>query len=190
MFSQYRGLRRELYILFIGRIMTNLGSMIWPMLTLILTRKLGMNASEAAGLMLVFSFVAIPVSLIGGKLTDRLNKRNIILFCDVISVICYIVCGLLPLTLFSIVLIGLAALFQTVEWPAFDALVADFTLPKDRQRAYSLNYLGNNLGVMLAPTIGGLLFNNYLNVAFLINGLAIFGSTLLIFFLIRNTERE
>ena len=43
---------------------------------------------------------------------------------------------------------------------------------------------------MLAPTIGGLLFNNYLNVAFLINGLAIFGSTLLIFFLIRNTERE
>lgn len=46
--SQYRGLRKELYILFIGRIMTNMGSMIWPMFTLILNRKLGLNATVIA----------------------------------------------------------------------------------------------------------------------------------------------
>jgi hypothetical protein len=28
--NQYRGLRREIYVLFFGRIVTNLGSMIWP----------------------------------------------------------------------------------------------------------------------------------------------------------------
>ena len=39
--DQYRGLRREIYILFFGRIVTNLGSMIWPVLTMILSQKLG-----------------------------------------------------------------------------------------------------------------------------------------------------
>ena len=34
-FSQYRGLRRENYVLFFGRIVTNMGSMVWPMLTMI-----------------------------------------------------------------------------------------------------------------------------------------------------------
>ena len=36
LFSQYRGLRKEVYILFFGRIVTNMGSMVWPMLTMIL----------------------------------------------------------------------------------------------------------------------------------------------------------
>lgn len=40
--SEYRGLRKELYILFIGRMMTNMGSMIWPMFTL--SKKLGLSA--------------------------------------------------------------------------------------------------------------------------------------------------
>ena len=36
LFDMYRGLRREMYILFYGRIVTNMGALIWPMLTLIL----------------------------------------------------------------------------------------------------------------------------------------------------------
>ena len=150
MFKQYKGLRKELYILFIGRMMTNLGSMIWPMLTLILNKKLGMSASEVANCMLVFSILALPVALLGGKLTDRLNKKNIIVACDIVSVFCYILCGLLPLSFYSIIIMVIAALFQTVEWPAYDALVADFTLPSDRQRAYSLSYLGSNVGLMFS----------------------------------------
>lgn len=190
MFKQYKGLRKELYVLFFGRVMTNLGSMIWPMLTLILNKKLGMNANEVANCLLVFSLLALPVSLLGGKLTDKLNKKNIIVICDLLSVFFYLICGFIPLSFLSIILIAIAALLQTSEWPAYDALVSDFTLPSDRQRAYSLSYFGANLGLMLSPTIGGLLFNNYLNIAFIINGLAILSSTCLIFFLIKNVNRE
>ncbi|MGL5440443.1 MAG: MFS transporter [Filifactoraceae bacterium] len=82
----------------------------------------------------------------------------------------------------------LAGFFANMEWPAYDALVADFTLTKDRERAYSLNYLGANFGMVLAPMIGGLLFANHLNWAFLISGLATFSSTVLIFFFIKDTE--
>ena len=189
MFKEYRGLRRELYILFIGRIVTNMGSMIGPILTLVLNQKLGMSASDIANYMLVISLLGIPINLFGGKLADRFNKRNIIVVCDIISVVAYLLCGILPLTNITIILLALASLLQLAESPSYEALVADFTSSKDRERAYSLSYLGANLGLVLSPSIGGLLFKNYLWLAFIISGVSILLSTILIFFLIKDVSR-
>ena len=190
MFSQYKGLRKELYILFIGRIMTNMGAMIWPMFTLILNRKLGLNATVIAACMVIFSLVNLPVSLIGGKLADKLNKKNIIVVCDLVSIASFIYCAIVPVTITSIAIFAVASLFQTIEWPSYDALVADFSTSKDRERAYSLSYLGTNLGLVLSPTLAGFLFENHLNLAFLINGISIALSTILVFFRIRDVHRE
>ncbi len=189
-FSQYKGLRKELYILLIGRVMTNMGSMIWPMFTLILNQKLGLNATVIAACVIIYSMVSLPISLIGGKLADRLNKKNIIVVCDLVSIASFIYCSLVPVTLSSIIVFSVASLFQTVEWPSYDALVADFSTSKDREKAYSLSYLGANLGLVLSPTLAGFLFNNHLNLAFLINGIAIALSTVLIFFRIKDVHRE
>ncbi|MBQ5364619.1 MAG: MFS transporter [Spirochaetales bacterium] len=104
--------------------------------------------------------------------------------------ICAIYCSLVPVTLSSIIVFSVASLFQTVEWPSYDALVADFSTSKDREKAYSLSYLGANLGLVLSPTLAGFLFNNHLNLAFLINGIAIALSTVLIFFRIKDVHRE
>ena len=57
-----------------------------------------------------------------------------------------------------------------------------------RDRAYSLNYLGANLGLVLAPILGGFLFENHLNLAFLISSLATFSSTILIFLFIKDVR--
>ena len=189
-FSQYRGLRKELYILLIGRIMTNMGSMIWPMFTLILNQKLGLNATDIASAMILYGMISLPISLFGGKLADKLNKKNIIVVCDLVSIASFIYCAIVPLTITSIVIFALASLFQTIEWPSYDALVADFSTSRDREKAYSLNYLGANLGLVLSPTLAGFLFNNHLNLAFLINGIAIALSTVLIFFRIKDVHRE
>ena len=188
--SEYRGLRRELYILFIGRMMTNMGSMIWPMFTLILSKKLGLSAGTIATYMLIFSLVALPMNLIGGKLADKYSKKNIIVICDLISIGSYIYCSLVEINFNSILIFAVASLFQTIEWPSYDALVADFTTGADRERAYSLSYLGSNLGLVLSPSIGGILFNDHLNLAFLINGISIAFSTLLIFFFIKDIHKE
>ena len=189
-FSQYKGLRKELYILLIGRIMTNMGSMIWPMFTLILNQKLGLNATDIASCMILYGIVSLPISLLGGKLADKLNKKNIIVVCDLVSIASFIYCALVPVTLSSIVFFAVASLFQSIEWPSYDALVADFSTSRDREKAYSLNYLGANLGLVLSPTLAGFLFNNHLNLAFLINGIAIALSTVLIFFKIKDVHRE
>ena len=190
LFSQYKGLRREVYVLFFGRIVTNLGSMVYPMLTMILSQKLGLDAASISILMVAAMALMMPANLLGGVLADRFNKKNVIVYCDLVSVACYIACGLVPLGYVTIGLMFFGALFQTMEGPSYNALLADLTATKDRQRAYSLMYLGGNLGLVLSPTLAGLLFKNYLWLSFLISGFAIGCSTLLIWLLIRDVTPE
>ena len=185
-FSQYRGLRREIYILFFGRIVTNLGSMVWPVMTLILSQKLGMSATDISYFFIGSGLLMLPANLIGGKLADRFNKKRIIVICDSVSIICYLICAAVPLGIGTIILFVAAGIFQSVEYPAYDALFADLSTTKDRERAFSLEYLGANLGLVLSPTIAGLLFKDYLWLSFLISGVSIAVSTVLIAVLIKD----
>ncbi len=186
--SQYKGLRREIYVLFFGRIVTSLGSMVWPLLTLILSRKLGMNATQIALVTIFSGVVYLPASVIGGKLADRFNKKMVIVWCDLVSIVFYVTCSMIPVSLGSVMMLMVAGACQQLEYPAYNSLVADLTLSKDRERAYSLEYLGMNMGLVFAPTIAGFLFENFLWVAFLASGLSIGVSTLLIFFLIKDID--
>lgn len=181
LFSQYKGLRKEIYVLFFGRVVTSLGSMIWSVLTLIMNQKLHMSATAISLYMIASGAVMMPVNFIGGKLADKYNKKNIIVICDLFSIVMFIVCGFLPISFTTLIVLTCGSLFQTIEGPAYNSLVADLTLTKDRESAYSLLYLGMNLGLIGAPTLAGLLFKNYLWLSFIISGVAIGLSTLMIY---------
>ena len=185
-FKQYMGLRKELYIIFWGRVVTNMGALIWPMMTLILKNKLGYSASEVASIMMLLGFIQLPCMLLGGKLADRFNKRNLIILCDLVTVVSYLFCAFLPVNKQMIPLLTLAAVFAQMEWPSYDALVADLSSAKDRDKAYSLNYLGINVGLVLSPILSGFLFANHLNLAFLISSIATLSSTILIFLFVKD----
>ena len=189
-FSQYRGLRKEIYILFFGRVVTNLGSMVWPMLTLILSQKLGLGAGAISLVSVGAGLLMVPMNLLGGRLADRWNKKWIIVAGDSVSVFCYLICGLIPLSRGTVALMLLAGMCQSMEWPAYNALIADLSSTKDRDRAFSLEYLGANLGLVLSPTLSGLLFKNYLWLSFLLSGAAIACSTVLIAWKIRDLRPE
>lgn len=184
--SQYKGLRKENYILCFGRVVTAMGAMIWPMLTLILSQKLGMSGEHVAWVMAAVGILSLPANLIGGKMADHFNKKRNIIYLDMISVISYMICAVIPLSGLTIVLMFFAAACQNMENPSYNALIADITVTKDRERAYSLQYLGYNLGFVMSPTIAGFLFRDYLWLAFLISGLAIGCSAVLILFLVRD----
>lgn len=187
-FTQYKGLRKENYILFFGRIATNLGSMIWPVLTLILNQKMGMNATQVAVIGIVAGIFMLPVGLLGGRLADRYSKKKCIIYCDTVSIIFYVICAFIPLSHVTIVLIVVAAACQSMEYPAYNALIADITYTKDRERAYSLQYLGANIGLVVSPTIAGILFAHHLWLAFLLCGLSIGVSTILIGLKVKDIE--
>lgn len=182
--SQYRGLKREIYVLFVGKLVTAMGSFVWPMLTFFLTTKLGLSDGTSTLLIATASVLSFPAALLGGKLADRFSRRSIIILFDCITVSLYLLAAVLPLTLGTAVILFLAGLFQTIESPAYDALNADYSTTKQREKAYSLSYLGFNLGFIVGASLSGILFEHHLRLAFCINGLSIFVSTILIFFFV------
>lgn len=184
----YTHLPKEIYVLAFGKIMTSMGALIWPMLTLIMSEKLNLNGQTIGMYMMMFSMFMGPFYLLGGKLADKYNKKHIIVTFDLIGNSLYFVCAVLPISMTTLYLLAIASVFQSMEQPAYDALIADLTTYKDRERAYSLNYLAMNLGLVMAPMLGGMLFNNYLNLSFFINGLADISSTLLLLIFIKNVK--
>ena len=178
--TQYGGLKREIYILFIGRLVTAMGSFVWPMMTFFLTTKLGLSDGTATALIATASILSFPAALLGGKLADRFSRKSIIIVFDCITVSMYLLAAVLPLNLFTVALLFGAGLFQTIESPAYDALNADYSTSSQREKAYSLSYLGFNLGFIVGASVAGILFEKFIRLAFCINGLAIFTSTVLI----------
>lgn len=183
--TQYSGLKREIYILFIGKLVTAMGSFVWPMMTFLLTTKLGFSDGVATALIAAAGVVSLPVALLGGKLADRYPRKNIIILFDCLTVALYVLAFFLPIGYHTAVIIFFASLFQTVESPAYDALNADYSTTKQREKAFSLSYLGYNLGFVFGASMGGILFEFHTNLAFLLNGLSIFVSTVLIFFFVK-----
>ena len=182
--TQYGGLKKEIYILFIGRLVTAMGSFVWPMLTFFLTTKLGLSDGTATLMIATASVLSFPAALLGGKLADRFSRKSIIIVFDCITVSMYLLAAILPMTLFSAILLFAAGLFQTIESPAYDALNADYSTSFQREKAYSLSYLGFNLGYIVGASVAGILFARFVRLAFCITGLAIFASTLLILFFV------
>lgn len=184
--SQYKGLRRENYILCFGRLVTAMGAMVRPMLTMILSQKLGMNAVQVAWVTALMGILSIPANLVGGKMADRFSKKMNIVYLDIVSVVCYIICGLIPLSGKSIVLMFIASTCQNMENPSYNSLTADITLTEDREGGYSLQYLMGNLGGVMASAVAGFMFRNYLWLAFLLSGISIGISSVLIFLFVQN----
>jgi len=182
--TQYGGLKKEIYILFIGKLVTAMGSFVWPMLTFLMTTKLGLSDGASTLFIATASALSFPAALLGGKLADKFSRKSIIILFDCLSVSLYILAAILPLTIGTAVILFLASLLQTIESPAYDALNADYSTSQQREKAYSLSYLGFNLGYIVGASVAGILFEKYIRLAFLINGLADFTSTILIIFFV------
>ena len=86
LFLQYGGLKKEIYILFIGRLVTAMGSFVWPMLTFFLTTKLGLSDGQSTLLIATATFLSLPAALLGGKLADRFSRKSIIILFDCLTV--------------------------------------------------------------------------------------------------------
>lgn len=177
-----------MYILFIGRIVSAMGSLVWSMMTLILSGKLNFTPTMIATVTIILSALSIPVSLLGGFLSDRFSRKKLIIICDLFSVGLYYLIGVREFAISSLFLFAAAALFQSAEDPAYTSLVADLSSADNREKAYSLTYLGTNLGMVLSPTLGGILYKNHLGLLFIINGSSILISTILILFFIKDVK--
>ena len=179
-FKVYSGLPKEIYIFFIAKVITCMGMFIMPLWALILTQKIGLTKPQAGLMAMLFAVTQVPCLLIGGKLIDRIGRKKVIFFCQIIGALIYMVCALIRMNMLAAILIIIASDFYSAASPALDALLADITKPENRKASYSLIYFGLNLGFTISPLLGGLLFQHYLPVLFILDAVTTVISCLLI----------
>ncbi len=186
----YRGLPREVYILFIARIINATGSFIFPLMTLILTKKIGFSADIAGIVMSVAGILFMLTSLLAGKLTDSFGRKKLVIIFTSLSAACYIIISILGSNVAMVPLLIAAGMLSNMAWPAQGAMIADLTNPNNRKATYSLFYMGMNIGFAVSPLIGGVLFEKHLRLLFIGDAITTLISTALIFLFVEETIQK
>ncbi len=185
--SPYNGLKREIYIIALSKTINAMGALIFPFMTLLLSTKIGFSGAKTGFFIMLMGTAYAPASLIGGKLSDSFGRKKILITFELLAAAGYAFCIFLePGMLMVYTLMGASFCFG-IAGPSHDAMTADLTRPEEREGAYSLNYLGFNLGFAFAQIIAGLLFKNHLKFMFLIDAGTALIAILLIAFLIKET---
>ncbi|CED60234.1 Putative transporter [Moritella viscosa] len=190
--SIYRGLPKNIYYLAVARMVLGMGNFIIPFLVLLLTDKLGYSATVAGSLAMGVTGTYLLGSFLGGKLSDILGHKLVMVFGEFIGAVLLIFCGffsdapvLVPAFLFG------AYLFIGLALPASNALVADLSNANNRDAVMSLSYLAYNFGSALGPIMAGYLFWNYTEWIFFGNGFAaLFGVLIVATFIQVQPETE
>lgn len=185
--TPYMGMPKEIYILTLSKIINALGCFVMPLLTIILTERIGLS-TEAAGLYISASgLLFMPASMIGGKLADTIGRKKVIIIFDFISALLYIICGVMEPTMNMIYVLMFAGASMCVAGPAHDSIIADLAPPDKRKGAYALSYMGWNIGFAVGPLIAGMLYKNHLPLIFIGDALTALISLCLILFCIKET---
>jgi len=190
LYKTYEGLPKEIYIISIARFINAAGMFIFPLLTLLLTKKIGLSGAEAGFWIAMSGVSTIPMSIIGGHLTDIIGRKKIIIIPNIIAAILFMSCSFIEPSMLMVYLIIAGGAVLNASFPAMSSLIGDITTPKNRNASFSLSYLGNNLGFAVGPFVGGMLFNNHLKLFFFIDALTTLIAAIIIFAYVKETYFE
>jgi MFS family permease len=186
-FGGYLELPRSIWILFVVRIISSMGNFVYPFLTLFLTKKIGLSASQAGNFFIAAAILSMFGSLIGGKLADHFGRKKLMIVFQGITAAFFLTCAFLGNSIWVPILLSLAGMFSGASQPANSAMVTDLTNKENRKLAFSLLYLGINVGFAFGPSIAGILYNNYTQMIFYGNAVSIIISLILVGFFVKET---
>lgn len=208
-FAMYAGLPKPVYALFVATVVNGAGIFVFPFLTLFLTKRLGMDVREAGRIMLLTSLAYLPGAVLGGKIADARGRKALAIGAQALAALCYLPCGLFalrPELSLGLDFLGLSGrlgarelvpalvlvnvLFDGFSDPARSSMHTDLTTPENRQAAFSLNYLGHNLGFAVGPLVAGFLFNAAPAWLFWGNALAAFAACAVVLFAVPETKPD
>ncbi|OOM74138.1 multidrug resistance protein MdtH [Clostridium puniceum] len=189
-FNTYKGLPKCIYALFCVQIINRLGDFVFPFLSLLLTQKLNFSYSMTGVIVMTASLVTIPASLLGGRSADLLSRRKTYLIGQGIAALAVLICGFIKNPIAIISLLIVSAFFNGFVRPTIYAITSDVLSPEKRQIGSSLTYLGINIGVALGPIIAGFLFNNYLSLLFILDGLSSFIAIIIFYIFVEETRPQ
>ncbi|MCK5154333.1 MAG: MFS transporter [Spirochaetales bacterium] len=189
LFNPYTGLRKEIYIILISTTINAFGALIFPFMTLLLNNKIGLSPSQTGYIVALTGILYAPASLIGGKISDKWGRKKVLIVFEILAALSYTVCIFLDPGMKMVIMLMSASFFFGVAGPSHGAMITDLTTPEQRQGAYSLSYLGFNLGFAFAQILAGHLFQNHLQIMFIIDAATAMTGILLIAFFVPETYK-
>ncbi|OHD80939.1 MAG: hypothetical protein A3J97_02020 [Spirochaetes bacterium RIFOXYC1_FULL_54_7] len=167
------GLPKEIYALFVVRLVVSAGAFVGPFLAMMLTMKLGYDDGAAGVFMAILAILSAGGLALGGKLGDTFGRADVLRTLQAATALVFLLCALTGFNAATPYLIAFALATLSGTWPVINALVADLAPRERRKEAFSLLYWGNNIGFSVGPLVAGFLFNSAPRLLFLGNALAL-----------------
>lgn len=120
------------------------------------------NSAFLLGLVTFAALVPnIALSLIGGVISDRLNRRFLLILTQTIYMLTALLLGIFTtlhiITVWQIILMALInGIFSSVGFPAWQTFIGDLVPPDELKQGIALNSMQFNLSRVIGPAIGGL----------------------------------
>lgn len=171
---------RKLILMLLMVFVTSTSVMVIEPLLTVYVIQLGSSqgtASLSSGI--IFSAVGIATLIAApywGKMGSRIGYNKVLFY----GLLGGGIGNLLQIAFHSVAGFGILrfvyGLFFAAVFPALNTAIAQATVPEFRGRAFSLNQMANQLGLLIGPLLGGLLANVLsIPVVFLINGTLLLG---------------
>lgn len=183
----FADLPRPIWALFVANVVNYAGNFVWPLMTLLLTDRLGLPADRAAFYVSFAVFAYLPGTGLGGRLADRYGRKRVFVLSRVASGLLLAPCAFFAPSLALVWLVIASRTLTAAAEPALSAMAADLATGERRARAISLLYLGLNVGFAVGPALAGLLYRDHLPWIFAGNAAATLGSALVVVLLVPET---
>jgi len=139
-----------------------------PLLTLFVSDKLGLNQQDVGLLLGIAVFIATLLSLYGGYIIDRFEKRRLLILSMASSAV-----GLVLLTVAENLYLTTITLIVTETASSLfligsKAILSDNLPVGQRAKAFSLSYTLTNIGYAVGPMLGVLIAGAFASAPFLI----------------------
>jgi MFS family permease len=135
------------------------GTLLFPFFALYITQKFNVGMTQAGILLGMSSLFGLIGSTIGGALTDKFGRKQLILFGLVFSAISTLTFGLVNDLNALYPLMVVVGLLSSMAHPAHDAMIADILPENKRQEGFGVLRVVGNLSWIIGPTIGGFVAN-------------------------------
>ncbi|MEX1362426.1 MAG: MFS transporter [Nannocystaceae bacterium] len=155
--AELGALPRSLWLLVAGTTITRAGAFVFPYLTLYLGQERGLPLDVVGMVLAVGSVGLVGGNFLGGWAADRIGRKSTLLAALSINALGFLALGqpaATPASYAAWLLVGYVG--SGMYGPAAAALIADETPEHRRPLAYTVNYMGANLGMAVGPLVGGL----------------------------------
>jgi predicted MFS family arabinose efflux permease len=158
--DNFRGFRREVWILTLITFINRAGTMVLPFLSKYLYEDLHFSEIQIGNILVCFGIGSMLGSWLGGKLSDKIGFYKIMIFSLFVSGLMFF--GLQYITSYIGLCIAVFSIMVVADMfrPAMFVSLGAYAKPENRTRALTLVRLAINLGFAAGPALGGLIIMN------------------------------